>query len=265
MVGGEGLGAGFDTNAADAVAGHFKDREASSTVFEGVSAAWDAAKSGEEESGEGFDAAFAGKAPVHLRFEVADVHAAVKDEAAGGGGEDFGGDVKLVFDFADELLDSVFDCDEADGGSELVDHDCDVAAARLEFVEEIEDGLGFRNYEDLTHDLLESHFRQRRGAEARAGRGAEVHEAGDVLGINDADDEFGAAGGVVDGDAGVQLVDDAGACVLNEHVEGQGEDALTRRHDFAGRELVDFDGAVNEGLLIFRKHAGAARGCGHEL
>ena len=45
----------------------------------------------------------------------------------------------------------------------------------------------------------------------REGDGAEVHEAGDVFGVDDADDVLGAAVGVVDGDAGVLLFDDAGA------------------------------------------------------
>ena len=51
-------------------------------------------------------------------------------------------------------------------------------------------------------------------AAERESDGAEVHEAGDVLGVDDADDVLGAGGGVVDGDAGVLLVDDAGGGLL---------------------------------------------------
>ncbi len=54
------------------------------------------------------------------------------------------------------LLERVFDGDEADGGTEFVDDDGDVAAALLEFLEQIEDELGFRDDEDLAHDLAEA-------------------------------------------------------------------------------------------------------------
>ena len=42
------------------------------------------------------------------------------------------GDVELVFELADDLLEDVFGGDEADGGAELVDDDGDLAAALLE-------------------------------------------------------------------------------------------------------------------------------------
>ena len=71
--------------------------------------------------------------------------------------------------------------------------------------------------------------------------------------------------GVVDGDAGVLLVDDAGAGFLDEHVGGEGEDALARDHDLAGGDLVELDGAVDDGFLILGEHAHAAGGGGDEL
>ena len=92
-----------------------------------------------------------------------------------------------------------------------------------------------------------------------------MHEAGDVFGVDDADDVLGAAGGIVDGDAGVLLVDDAGAGVLDEHVGGEREDSLARGHDFAGGDFVEFEGAVDERLLKLGEHAHAAGGGGDEL
>src|SRR6185437_1029594 len=126
---------------------------------------------------EGFDAALAGQAPAHLGFEVAQVNAAVEHEAAGGSGEDFfGGDVEFVFHFTDELLDGVFDGDEAGGRAELVDDNGEMAAAILKLVEQVEDGLGFRHDEDFAHDLLEAQLDEGGSAEAGAGGGARSEE-----------------------------------------------------------------------------------------
>src|SRR6185312_9491466 len=112
----------------------------------------------------------------------AQVNAAVEHEPAGGGGEDFfGGDVEFVFHFTDELLDGVFDGDEAGGGAELVDDNGEMAAAVLKLVEQVEGGLGFRDYENFAHDLLEAQLDEGGSAEAGAGGGAEVHEARDVF------------------------------------------------------------------------------------
>ena len=39
------------------------------------------------------------------------------------------GDVELVFDFADQLLEDIFDGDDAGGGAELIDDDGEMALA----------------------------------------------------------------------------------------------------------------------------------------
>ena len=102
--------------------------------------------------------------------------------------------VELVFELADDLLEGVFGGDEADGGAELVDDDGDLAAALLELLQELDGELGLGDDEDVAHDLAEG---EAGGAGAAEGErdGAEVHEAGDVLGVDDADDVVGAAEG----------------------------------------------------------------------
>ena len=95
--------------------------------------------------------------------------------------------------------------------------------------------------------------------------GAEVHEAGDVLGVDDADDAVGVGGGVVDGDAGVLLLDDAGAGVFDGHVGGEREDLAARGHDFAHGDVVELDGAMDDLFLKGGQQAHAARGGGDEL
>ena len=59
----------------------------------------------------------------------------------------------------------------------------------------------------------------------------------------------GPRGGIVDGDAGVLLLDDAGAGLLDGHVGGEGEDLAARRHDLADGDVVELDGAVDDLFL----------------
>ena len=65
------------------------------------------------------------------------------------------GDVELVFELADDLLEDVFGGDDADGGTELVDDDGDLAAALLELLQQLDGELGFGDDEDVAHDLAE--------------------------------------------------------------------------------------------------------------
>ena len=75
----------------------------------------------------------------------------------------------------------------------------------------------------------------------------------------------GAAGGIVDGDAGVLLLDDAGAGLLERHVGGEREDLAARRHDLAHGDVVELDGAMDDLFLKDGKQAHAAGGGGDEL
>ena len=76
-----------------------------------------------------------------------------------------------------------------------------------------------------------------------------MHEAGDVFGVDDADDVLGAGGGIVDGDAGVLLFDDAGGGLLERHVGREGEDLAAGGHDLADSDVVELDGAVDDLFL----------------
>ena len=173
-------------------------------------------------------------------------------------------DVELVFELADDLLEDVFGGDEADGGTELVDDDGDVAAALLKLLEELDGELGLGDDGELAHDLAEGEAGFAFAAHGERD-GAEVHEAGDVFGVDDADDVLGTVRGVVDGDAGVLLLDDAGGGLLERHVGGEGEDLAARRHDLADGDVVELDGAVDDLFLKDREQAHAAGGGGDEF
>jgi hypothetical protein len=100
--------------------------------------------------------------------------------------------VELVFQFADDLLEDVFRGDQAERGAELVDDDGDLAAALLELLQQLDGelGLGHQQTSRMTWRSVMPEVRR-----CRLGDGAEVHEARDVLGVDDADDVVAAAAG----------------------------------------------------------------------
>ncbi len=167
-----GESTGSTLTRRDAVAGHLGDGVAAAVVLDAFADGGDVAELGEEEAGEGFDAGFAGEVPVELGAEVAEGGAAIERHDAGGAGERRAGDVELVFELADDLLEDVFGGDEADGGAELVDDDGDLAAALLELLEELDGELGLGNDGELAHDLAKGEAglaAGRRGRERRCG------------------------------------------------------------------------------------------------
>src|ERR1035437_5496989 len=95
--------------------------------------------------------------------------------------------------------------------------------------------------------------------------GAEEHEAGEVFGVDDADDVLGASGFVVDGDAGAHVLDDLCGGRFDGQDGGQGKDLLARGHDLADGHVFQFEGAVDECLLETGENAEAAGGGGDEL
>src|SRR5271170_1001446 len=230
------------------MAGHLGDQEAAAFVVHALACDWDVAEMCEEEAGEGFDACFAREPPVELIAEVAESGAAVERHGSGGAEEWGLADVELVFELADDLLEDIFSGDEADGGAELVDDDGDVAAALLKLLEELDGELGFGDDCDLAHDFAEGDAGLALAAHGESD-GAEVHEAGDVFGVDDADDVLGASEGIVDGDARVLLFDDAGGGLLEGHVGGEGEDLAAGGHDLADGDVVGLDGAVDDLFL----------------
>ena len=247
------------------MAGHLGDGVAAAVEVEALADLRDVAEVEEQESGEGLDAGLAREGPAELRAEVAQRDVAVeREDAFGVPGCGAAGDVELVFQLADDLLERVLGGDDADGGTELVDDDGDLAAALLKFLQQLDGEFGLGDDGDLAHHLAQGEAGVARAAEAERD-GAEVHQARDVLGVDDADDLLGAAGGVVDGDAGVLLFDDARAGLLDGHVGGQREDLAARRHDLANGDVVQLDGAMDDLFLEDRQQAHAARGGGDEL
>src|SRR5271154_3269420 len=160
---------------------------------------------------------------MQLVAEIAKGGAAFEGHRSGGAEQRGFADVELVFELADDLLEDVFGGDEANRAAELVDDDGDVATALLKLLKKLDGELGLGDDGDLAHDTANGETRLALAAH-RERDATEVHEAGDVFGVDDADDGFGTGGGIIDRDAGVLLFDDAGGGLLQRHVGGQGEE-----------------------------------------
>ena len=85
--------------------------------------------------------------------------------------------------------------------------------------------------------------------------GPEEHETREILRIDHANDVFRTTRLVVHRHARVHVLDDLRAGLLDRHVRRQREDALARSHDLAHRNVVEFNGAVNQRLLKTRQNS----------
>ncbi len=120
----------------------------------------------DDKSGEGFKALVARQVQIVLGFEIADVERGIEHQRGRIAVVGAGHDVELIFDFADQLLQHVFDADHAGGRAELIDHHGEMAAAVLELVQQIGQRLGFGNHQNVSHDVADRQ-RRRRGMRLR--------------------------------------------------------------------------------------------------
>ena len=87
----------------------------------------------EHETGQGFHAAIAGQTPVQLRFQVAQIHAAIHHHRFAGAAQNrMRRRVEFVLKLARKLLDGIFRRHQPHRGAILVHHDGEVAAVVLE-------------------------------------------------------------------------------------------------------------------------------------
>ncbi len=63
------------------------------------------------------------------------------------------GDVELVLDLADQLLQNILDGHQSGGGTEFIHHHRQMPFARLELGQQIGQRLGLGNHQHLAHDV----------------------------------------------------------------------------------------------------------------
>src|SRR5580700_6279321 len=111
------------------------------------------------------------------------------------------------------------------------------------------------------HDLADFHLRNalRRG-KSGGGTQALAGPAHEIFGVEDSDDVFGATLRIVDGDAGVLIVDYAGEGFVEVEIGGQRKNSGARDHHLAGRDAVEFEGIEQHLFLRRGELAGVVRG-----
>ena len=121
---------------------HFHHGEAIAIGFEAFAATGDEAQASEDESADRFVRRIFRKHDVVARGKFADFYGGVEDHPAVGQGERALNDIEFIVNFADHLLEDVFQSGEAEDAAEFVHNHCKASAAGAEFQEEFADGLG---------------------------------------------------------------------------------------------------------------------------
>ena len=149
------------------------------------------------------------------------------------------GQVELVLDLADDLLDHVLERDDPLHVAVLVDDDRHVLARPPELGQERGDVLGLRDDVRRPQDLLDRDL----------GDATLVHRLQQVAQVQDADDVLGRL--PVDREPRVRRVEHLAQALLRRHVRGD-DDHLGPRHHHVGRLLVgEVEDLVEHLLLLF--------------
>src|SRR5271156_1044902 len=240
---------------------HFHYGEAIAIGFEAFAAAGDKAQTGEDETADRFVGGIFGEDDVIARGEFADFDGGVEDHAAVGKGERALDDVEFVVNFANHLLEDVFECGEAEDAAEFVRDHGQAGGAGAKFEEEFADGLGFGNDERVAQDGAQIKFGERLmifGA-ARA-----IEEDPDhVFYMDEAEDVVERA--FVHGNAGALRGGEHGHGVFESGGGGEGVDVRARDHDFAGLNLAELHRGLNEFYFGGGKQAAVAGLLDHYL
>ena len=134
-----------------------------------------------------------------MRGQISQGDAAIQlqSSSTGGGGHGASG-VELVLEFADDLLQCVLRRHQPQRGTILIDHDGHLATTLLELLQQLEGRLRLRHDQQVAHDLPECQAGRSTVAHTE-GDTAEVHQLGDVLGVDHTDEGIHALRRIVNG------------------------------------------------------------------
>src|ERR1051325_11071602 len=180
----------LDFYSGDAVAFHLENGVAAIVVLKAFTAFGDLAQLRHHEAGKSLKAFFTRQSDVILGFQVAQIEATIEHHGAGSQGDGRAlRNVKFVFQFADDLLQHVFNGHKATDGAKFIHHNSEMALAFLKFDQKIVQRFAFRNKEHFPHDVADFHVAGSL-VESVTGRKTHLHEAGKVFGIEQADNVF---------------------------------------------------------------------------
>src|ERR1700733_6076414 len=140
---------------------HFHYGEAIAIGLKAFAASGDKAQAREDETADRFVGGIFGEDDVVARGEFADFDGGIEDHAAVGKGQRAFDDVEFIVNFADHLLEDVFEGGEAEDAAEFVYDHGEAGAAGAEFEEELADGLGLRDDQRVAENGAQIKFGER--------------------------------------------------------------------------------------------------------
>ena len=150
------------------------------------------------------------------------------------------GDVVLVLDLADDLLDQILDGDEAVDAAELVDDEDEMLARQAHLQQQVEDAHGGCHEEDLAQIRL-----QIEGRVFDAGTAGPRRQQ--ILDVDEADDIV--EGFAIDRQARMAMGAELAQQVFIADVLGHGGDVGARNHDIAGGNIAQPDDVAQQAAL----------------
>ena len=158
-----------------------------------------------------------------MRLQVADAHRPFELQGDSAFEDRLlrGRNIEFVFDLTHQLFENIFDGNDPGGRTEFIHHHRQVPLALLELLQQFGQDLGFWNHQDVVHDLADFHGGNA-GRDRLAGAGGEsqpgpTHQ---VLGVEHADDVFGAALRVEDGNTRMLFLDHARQGFVQRQITG---------------------------------------------
>ena len=113
-------------------------------------------KLSQQKAGQRLHAAIARQVPVHLRFQITQVHAAVQVEGLRGHARSAAhAHIELILHLADQLFQCVLHSYQANRRSMFIDDNRQMPPTLLELMQQVEHRLGLRHYQDVAHDLAQ--------------------------------------------------------------------------------------------------------------
>src|SRR2546430_8709337 len=138
--------------------------------------------------------------------------------------------------------------------------------ALLKLLQEFGEDFGLGYDQDVVHDLANFHVgNARRYRLHRIGGITQAGPTHQVLGVKHSDDVFRATLRIIDRNTRVLLFDHPSQGFLQGEVAGEGEDIGAGHHDFAHRNVFQFQGLVNHFLLEGRNLTELAAGRGNQV
>ena len=150
------------------------------------------------------------------------------------------GDVVLVLDLADDLLDQILDGDEAVDAAELVDDEGEMLARQAHLQQQVEDAHGGCHEQDLAQIRLQIEGRM-------FDAGAAGPRRQQILDVDEADDVV--EGLAIDRQARMAMGAELAQQIFIADVLGHGGDVGARNHDIAGRDIAQPDDVAQQAAL----------------